>query len=128
MASDWAAALQGQAACTANARMESAMGRYRILSLPALVLSALGGVFVGAGGCTAYYGEGASYLSNNPRACVNCHIMRDHYDGWDTSSHHAVATCNDCHAPHAPGEYARILGEAIDFARQGQLSAVQMQP
>src|SRR4029077_2189650 len=44
--------------------------------------------------------EGASYLSNDPRACVNCHIMREQYDGWQKASHHAVATCNDCHVPH----------------------------
>ena len=44
--------------------------------------------------------EGFSYLSNDPKACVNCHIMRDHYDGWQKASHHAVATCNDCHTPH----------------------------
>jgi cytochrome c nitrite reductase small subunit len=27
--------------------------------------------------------------------------MREHYDGWQKASHHAVATCNDCHTPHA---------------------------
>ena len=26
--------------------------------------------------------------------------MRDQYDGWQKASHHAVATCNDCHVPH----------------------------
>jgi cytochrome c nitrite reductase small subunit len=26
--------------------------------------------------------------------------MRDHFDGWLKASHHAVATCNDCHVPH----------------------------
>jgi cytochrome c nitrite reductase small subunit len=70
------------------------------LSVPALALCVLLGAAVGTGGYTYYYGEGGSYLSNDPRACVNCHIMRDHYDGWLKSSHHAVATCNDCHTPH----------------------------
>ncbi|HLP43341.1 MAG TPA: cytochrome c nitrite reductase small subunit [Fibrobacteria bacterium] len=52
-------------------------------------------------GCyTFIYAKGASYLSNDPRACVNCHIMREHYAGWQKSSHHAVASCNDCHIPH----------------------------
>jgi cytochrome c nitrite reductase small subunit len=27
--------------------------------------------------------------------------MNDQYDGWLKSSHHAVATCNDCHSPHS---------------------------
>jgi cytochrome c nitrite reductase small subunit len=26
--------------------------------------------------------------------------MRDPYDAWQKASHHAVATCNDCHVPH----------------------------
>ena len=26
--------------------------------------------------------------------------MNEHYDAWNKSSHHAVATCNDCHTPH----------------------------
>ncbi len=48
---------------------------------------------------TFWYGQGASYLSNDPRACTNCHVMREHFDGWQKSPHHAVATCNDCHTP-----------------------------
>ena len=65
-----------------------------------LALSVVLGMALGAGTYTCYYAEGFSYLSNDPRACINCHIMRDHYDGWSKASHHAVATCNDCHAPH----------------------------
>jgi cytochrome c nitrite reductase small subunit len=70
------------------------------LSVPALVLCALVGAVLGTGAFTARYAEGLSYLSNDPKACVNCHIMRDQYDGWQKASHHAVATCNDCHVPH----------------------------
>jgi cytochrome c nitrite reductase small subunit len=58
------------------------------------------GMFLGLSGYTFYYAQGASYLSQDPRACVNCHIMREQYDGWQKASHHAVATCNDCHIPH----------------------------
>jgi cytochrome c nitrite reductase small subunit len=65
-----------------------------------LLLLSLLGVFLGASGYTFYYAQGASYLSRDPRACVNCHIMRDQYDSWTKSSHHAVATCVDCHIPH----------------------------
>jgi cytochrome c nitrite reductase small subunit len=60
------------------------------------------GVVLGLGGYTFWYAEGASYLSDDPRSCVNCHIMREHYDGWQKASHHAFATCNDCHVPHEP--------------------------
>jgi len=57
------------------------------------------GVTSGVVGYTFFYAKGASYLTNDPRACMNCHIMRDHYEAWTKASHHAVASCNDCHAP-----------------------------
>src|ERR1043166_9012093 len=58
------------------------------------------GVLAGMGGYTFYYAKGAAYLSNDPKACVNCHIMRDQYDSWQKASHHSFAMCNDCHVPH----------------------------
>ncbi|RZS97863.1 cytochrome c nitrite reductase small subunit [Cecembia calidifontis] len=42
----------------------------------------------------------ASYLSDDPQACVNCHIMTPQYITWTRSSHREVAHCNDCHVPH----------------------------
>ncbi len=71
------------------------------LSVPTLVLCVPVGVLLGTGAFTVRYAEGFSYLSSDPKACVNCHIMRDQYDGWQKASHHGVATCNDCHVPHA---------------------------
>jgi cytochrome c nitrite reductase small subunit len=65
-----------------------------------LLMAALVGGIVGMGLFTFAYAQGASYLSDDPAACVNCHVMRDVYDGWNHGSHKAVATCNDCHAPH----------------------------
>lgn len=64
----------------------------------ALMLGVLGGL----GAFTFGYGEGAAYLSNDPTACINCHVMQGHFDAWVKSSHHDVATCNDCHLPHDP--------------------------
>jgi cytochrome c nitrite reductase small subunit len=61
------------------------------------------GVAGGIGGFTFVYARGASYLTNDPAACANCHIMNDQYDAWQKSSHHAVAVCNDCHTPHGLG-------------------------
>ena len=65
-----------------------------------LLLCAFVGVALGLGAYTFNYAEGTAYLSDEPRACVNCHVMREVYEGWLRSSHHAVATCNDCHVPH----------------------------
>jgi cytochrome c nitrite reductase small subunit len=72
-----------------------------------LLLAAVSGSLVGLGGFTFIYAQGFSYLSNDPRACVNCHVMREVYDGWSHGSHKAVAVCNDCHTPHdLLGKYA----------------------
>ena len=63
-------------------------------------LAVLVGVLAGLGGYTFLYAEGFSYMSSDPRACVNCHIMRSQYESWQKGSHHNVATCVDCHLPH----------------------------
>jgi cytochrome c nitrite reductase small subunit len=58
------------------------------------------GLAAGIGGYTFVYAKGGSYLTNDPAACANCHVMQEQYDGWIKSSHRAVAVCNDCHTPH----------------------------
>lgn len=78
--------------------MQAHRPRLRLVLTVAVVWAL--GVLAGLGAFTFHYAEGLSYFSNNPEACVNCHIMRDQYDGWQKSPHHAVATCNDCHTPH----------------------------
>jgi cytochrome c nitrite reductase small subunit len=70
------------------------------LGLLPLVFAALAGAFVGLGLFTFGYGEGHAYLSDDPGACVNCHVMQPQYDSWLNSSHQPRATCNDCHLPH----------------------------
>jgi cytochrome c nitrite reductase small subunit len=57
------------------------------------------GLLAGIGAYTFLYAKGASYLTNDPAACANCHIMEPQYDGWLVSPHRAVAGCNDCHTP-----------------------------
>jgi len=39
------------------------------------------GIVVGIGGYTFLYAKGGSYMTNNPAACANCHIMQEHFDG-----------------------------------------------
>lgn len=65
-----------------------------------IVLGIVIGLAVGLGTHTFLYAKGWAYLTNNPQACAECHIMEDHYSAWLKSSHHTVATCNDCHTPH----------------------------
>jgi cytochrome c nitrite reductase small subunit len=61
--------------------------------------AALFGVATGLGAYTFVYARGYSYLTDDPAACANCHVMDPQYDGWLNSAHHEVATCNDCHTP-----------------------------
>ena len=70
-------------------------------------------VLVGVGGFTFGYAKGFSYLSSDPVACVNCHIMRPQFDSWRKSSHHAAAVCVDCHLPHG------FVGKYIAKAENG---------
>lgn len=65
-----------------------------------LLLGIAGGLAVGLGAYTFVYAKGASYLTNDPAACANCHVMQEHYARWTASPHRSVAVCNDCHAPH----------------------------
>jgi cytochrome c nitrite reductase small subunit len=72
----------------------------RALPRAPLALGAAFGVVLGLGLYTLAYGEGLAYLSDDPRACANCHVMREQYEGWQKGSHRTAATCNDCHVPH----------------------------
>jgi cytochrome c nitrite reductase small subunit len=65
----------------------------------ALVLTCLLGIPAGIGAFTFVYAKGFSYLSTDPRACVNCHIMNQQYDAWLKSGHRHTAVCVECHLP-----------------------------
>jgi cytochrome c nitrite reductase small subunit len=71
------------------------------------------GLALGVVGYTFIYAKGASYLTNDPKACANCHVMQDHFDAWLKSSHRSVAVCNDCHAPH------NLIGKYVTKADNG---------
>jgi cytochrome c nitrite reductase small subunit len=75
-----------------------------------LALAVLMGALAGLAGFTFDYAEGLTYLSNDPKACGNCHIMNDQLDSWRKGPHHAAATCNDCHVP--PRFFAKYLAKA----------------
>lgn len=72
------------------------------LGLFSSIFAILLGLVGGLGMFTFGYGKGASYLSSDPKTCANCHIMQEHFDTWEKSSHSHVAVCNDCHLPHDP--------------------------
>ncbi len=47
-----------------------------------------------------YISNAVSYLSDEPDACINCHVMTPYYAAWNHSSHREWTNCNDCHVPH----------------------------
>ncbi|MBW7876452.1 MAG: cytochrome c nitrite reductase small subunit [Candidatus Cloacimonetes bacterium] len=66
-----------------------------------IIVIVLLGILLGVGVYTFVYAKGYSYMLDDPKACINCHVMQDHYDRWQKSSHRN-STCNDCHTPTHP--------------------------
>lgn len=79
--------------------------------LPLIAASTLG-MLAALGGYTFIYAKGYSYVTNDPAACANCHVMENHYRAWMKSSHRVVAVCNDCHTP--PGLIPKYTTKAIN--------------
>ena len=78
-----------------------------------IVLSICAGAILGLAGYIAYASNVTSYLTNDPSACTNCHVMSSYYATWSHSSHATRATCNDCHVPH-PSVIAKYYFKAKD--------------
>ncbi len=94
------------------------------LRLPALLLlGLLGGML----GLLLQISRATSYLSDNAKTCMNCHVMTDAYISWQHSSHGLRASCNDCHVPHTslPREYAF---KAHDGLRHAAMFTLHMEP
>ncbi|MBS4014715.1 MAG: cytochrome c nitrite reductase small subunit [Bacteroidetes bacterium] len=58
------------------------------------------GIFTGFLILIIHVSNATSYLSDDPKTCINCHVMYPHYASWSKSSHQATATCVDCHVPN----------------------------
>lgn len=77
-----------------------------------MAVSVLVGTSAGVGTYAFLYARGASYLTDDPAACANCHVMHAEFDGWMKGSHRKVAVCNDCHTP--AGVVAKYLTKALN--------------
>ncbi|ACG74210.1 cytochrome c nitrate reductase, small subunit [Anaeromyxobacter sp. K] len=98
-----------------------------------LVLAATAGLALGLGAFAFDYAKGSSYLGNDPRTCANCHVMEGHYAGWLAGTHHAVATCNDCHTPAAflPKYWVKATNgyhHSMAFTMGGYPDAIKARP
>jgi len=58
------------------------------------------GILIGLAVYILIVSNSLSYLSDNPKTCINCHIMKPQLATWQHSSHRETAVCNDCHVPH----------------------------
>lgn len=92
--------------------------------LPAIVL---GGVVTGLGAYTVYVSRAYSYLSDNPSACVNCHIMTPYHQSWMHSSHARWTNCNDCHVPHE-NAFKKYLFKAKDGLYHAAVFTMRKEP
>lgn len=64
-----------------------------------LIVTILLGIFTGIFLFILHAAKATSYLSDDPRACVNCHVMAPQFATWERGSHGKVTNCNDCHVP-----------------------------
>lgn len=69
----------------------------------------------------------ASYLSDKPDTCINCHVMTAQYLTWQHSSHAHVASCNDCHVPH-DALFAHYLFKARDGLWHATVFTMRWEP
>jgi cytochrome c nitrite reductase small subunit len=86
----------GAASAASRLHVEDAV-RTRVI---VVTIGILVGIAAGIGSYTFVYAKGYSYLTNDPAACANCHVMSDYYAAWVKGPHRSVAGCNDCHTPH----------------------------
>ena len=92
-----------------------------------VTISVLVGLAVGAGIITAHLGNAASYLSDSPETCMNCHVMTDAYASWQRGSHGQTAVCVDCHIPHS-NPVAKLAFKGMDGIRHSYVFTVRSEP
>lgn len=92
--------------------------------VPAIILS---GLVVGLSLYLLRVSRAASYLSDDPSTCMNCHIMAPQYATWNHSSHRERATCNDCHVPHQNAAL-KYMFKAKDGMRHATIFTLRKEP
>ncbi len=91
---------------------------------PVMMVSA---IFIGLAAFTFYLAKAHSYISDNPKTCVNCHIMSPQYATWSHSSHREVAVCNDCHVPQ-DNVFNTYYFKAMDGLRHSVMFTLRLEP
>ena len=84
-------------------------------------------VIVGLGAYLIHVSKATSYLSDDPKTCVNCHIMAPQYATYAHSSHREWANCNDCHVPHN-NVFNKYYFKAKDGLRHATMFTLRLEP
>lgn len=92
--------------------------------LPVVLLM---GIITGLGIYIFMVSNAASYLSDEPETCINCHVMNSQYASWQHSSHRETANCNDCHVPHN-NFLNKYFFKAKDGMRHASIFTLRMEP
>lgn len=92
-----------------------------------LPVAILLGIFVGIGLLVLRASNAHSYLSDDPKTCINCHVMNTQYASWTHSSHREVATCNDCHVPQ-DNFFRKYFFKAKDGLRHATIFTARAEP
>lgn len=92
---------------------------------PAVVI--LLAAFIGIGLYTLKLSNAVSYLSDDPKACVNCHLMTPQYTTWQHSAHREVAHCNDCHVPQ-DNLFSKFYFKAKDGLYHSSIFTLRAEP
>ena len=85
------------------------------------------GIISGLTGYLFFISRAHSYLSDDPRICVNCHIMAPQYATWNHSAHRQYAGCNDCHVPQ-DNIFNHYYFKAQDGLRHATIFTLRKEP
>ncbi len=85
------------------------------------------GIAVGGALLLVRIANATSYLSDDPRTCINCHVMTDAYASWQRGSHGRVAVCVDCHVPHS-NMVAKYAFKSRDGMRHSYVFTMRTEP
>ncbi|MDQ3022307.1 MAG: cytochrome c nitrite reductase small subunit [Bacteroidota bacterium] len=93
-------------------------------TVPVILIS---GALTGVIFFVLHIGNATSYLSDDPEACINCHVMYTQYASWRSSSHSRIATCNDCHVPQ-DNVFRKYMFKASDGLRHSTMFTLRLEP
>lgn len=85
------------------------------------------GILLGLGLMIFRLSNAVAYMSDDPEACINCHVMTPQYATWIHSSHRDRANCNDCHVPH-DNIVRKLWFKANDGMRHAYMFTFRLEP